>query len=116
MRDLIKILFSKAVILTYFFIGYAAITDQEAPLCSVGSTPAFSVNDAAYPTAIVIQITSAEHLRPAKESAHHIDLLPIRYHEFFVSQSSWERLESHELLIFIDPLSQPSRGRAPPSA
>ncbi len=116
MCETIKILFSKAVILTYIFVCYSAITDKETPLCTVNPIPSFSVNDVAYPTAIVIQITSAEHLRPTKESTHFVDIIPIRYFEFLVSQSSWVRLESHELIILEDPLAIPSRGRAPPVA
>jgi hypothetical protein len=115
MRDMIKILFSKAVILTYIFICYSAITSKEVPLCTVDPTPVFSVNDMSYPSAMVIQITSAEHLRPTKESTHYIEILPVRYIEFFVTQISRVSLDAHEPLFLEDSHSGLYQGRAPPS-
>ncbi len=115
MCETIKILFSKAVILTYIFVCYAAITDKETPLCTVDPIPSFSVNDVAYPTAMVIQITSAEHLRPVKESSSHIDCLPIRDIEFVVSQMSWVSLDTHNIIVLERSHFSSRQGRAPPS-
>lgn len=115
MRETIKILFSKAVILTYIFVCYAAITDKETPLCTVDPIPAFSVNDVAYPTAMVIQITSGEHLRPTKESSHHIDFFQARDIEYIVSHLSWVSLDTHEIIVLERSLFSSRQGRAPPS-
>ena len=115
MRETIKIFFSKAVILTYIFVCYSAITDKETPLCTVNPIPSFSVNDLAFPSPLVIQITSAEHLRPTKESSHHIDILPICDIEYLVSQMSWVSLDAHEIIIFEKSLFSSKQGRAPPS-
>lgn len=115
MRETIKILFSKAVILTYIFVCYAAITDKETPLCTVDPIPSFSVNDQAFPSPLVIQITSAEHLRPTKESSHHVDFLPIRDSEYLVSQISWVSLDAHEIIVLERNLLSSQQGRAPPS-
>ncbi|MBL7995969.1 hypothetical protein JNM05_11420 [bacterium] len=116
LRGTIKIFFSKAVILTYIFICYSAITHKDRPVCSVDSTLSFSVNDVAYPSALVIQITSADHIRPAKESSHHITFLPVRKIEIYLSYTSWVRLDAHETVIQEKNLSRPRQSRAPPVA
>lgn len=115
MRDTIRILFSKAVILTYIFVCYSAITDKETPLCTVESIPSFSVNDLAFPSPLVIQITSAEHLRPSKESSHDLTFISNRKIEIFVAQTSWVKLDALEIIAFQKNLHNPQQGRAPPS-
>ena len=115
MRETIKIFFSKAVILTYIFVCYAAITDKETPLCTVNPIPSFSVNDLAFPSPLVIQITSAEHLRPTKESSQHFDFIPIQDSEYIVSQMSWVCLDAREIILLENKLLSSQQGRAPPS-
>jgi hypothetical protein len=115
MRDILRILLSKAVILTYLFIGYVAITDKDTPVNVSDSVPSFSVNTLSYPSATVIQISTTEHLRSAKFLADHGASLSAEIIDFSVFRIAFSGLCDH---VFIPPyriLTRFHQGRAPPS-
>lgn len=66
-REIIRILTSKAVLLTYVFIGYLAVAERALPVCNVDPIPACSTNELAYPSAQTHPVAMAEHVRSAKQ-------------------------------------------------
>lgn len=69
----IRILFSKALILTYVFIGYLSLVDYDSPTCTVDSVPECSNNDLAYPTVQTFHVSMNEHIRSFKPASVHHD-------------------------------------------
>lgn len=61
-----QLLFSKAVLLTYIFIGYMAIAEQSAPACQVDTLPSYSTNETDFPPLRVYIVSMTEHQRPVK--------------------------------------------------
>jgi hypothetical protein len=65
-NKILHFLFSKAVILTYIFIGYLSLINYDSPTCSVDSVPQCSTNDLAYPSVQTFHISMTEHIRSFK--------------------------------------------------
>lgn len=114
-RDYINILCSRAVLLTYIFIGYLAILDSEKITCQVDPIPAYSVNDQAYPSAKNFPVAMAEHIGAVKQI---LDLSSFEVFRFdfklvqFVSQTLFS---DFPLLPYPSIFFHHKPTRAPPS-
>jgi len=115
MRKVVPILFSKALILTYLFIGYLAIVDDGAPYCVVNTIPVLSNNNLAFPSPVSLQITTAKHLSSPKQSVRtHIAIVHV--YENPSRQFSLRRKEHLLFVLFSDAQPCPSNLlRGPPS-
>lgn len=115
MRNILKILFSKAVILTYLFIGYVAITDKDTPVNFSDSVPCFSVNPISYPSATIIQITTTEHLRSAKKSVDRCAFVSMDMPDFSPSLILFSSFYDPSVATPHQNITKLHQGRAPPS-
>lgn len=68
MREITRILTSKAVLLTYVFIGYLAVADRSVPACVIDPVPQYATNDLAFPSAQTYPVAMAEHVRSVKQT------------------------------------------------
>lgn len=86
-RALIRILTSKAVLLTYVFIGYLAVAERSVPACVMDPVPQYATNDLAYPSAQTYPVAMAEHVRSVKQTPI-IDFVETRFLELWLDVSA----------------------------
>jgi len=70
MSRCLHILFSKALMLTYAFIGYVSLSGEDVPVCVVDSVPVCSESRTIYPSAVSFQVSMNEHVRSCKIVTH----------------------------------------------
>lgn len=114
-RDYINILCSKAVLLTYIFIGYLAILDSEKITCQVDPIPAYSVNDQAYPSAKNFPVAMAEHMGSLKPITDYTPFEVFQFDFKLVQQVAWTFFRDPQLLPYTAIFFHHRPSRAPPS-
>ncbi len=77
---LLKHLFSKAVILTYIFIGYLSITDNNVPVCDINPIQKYQTDQTVYPSSWQIKVSTANHIRPVKFASYSSDIFSESIH------------------------------------
>lgn len=98
MHSLFDKIFSKALILCYFFIGYVALTDRETPKCFTESIPFFRVDDA--PESVYHEIKAF--------SAHHVRLIKSMPASHAVLHSEFRLIKKDLYLLFENTFFSPS--------
>lgn len=66
MSRCLHILFSKALMMTYVFIGYVSLSGYDVPVCIVDSLPVLSEGRVVYPSAVSVKVSMNEHVRSYK--------------------------------------------------
>lgn len=68
MRNFLHKAFSKALILTYIFIGYLAITTTDKPQCVIYAQHVMQTDPTTVPSSVTIKVFAARHIQPEKLS------------------------------------------------
>jgi hypothetical protein len=114
MRELKRILTSKAILLTYAFVGYLAVAERELPSCGVDRVPAYSINDQTQPSAQSHPVAMAEHMGVVKKLPVDYSVEVLILDPWLVHTPAWmvlhaARPPTHSAQIFCSPIP-----RAPP--
>ncbi len=101
-----QLLFSKAVLLTYVFIGYMAIAEQSTPACQVDTLPSYSTSETDSPPLKVYLVSMAEHERPLKLLTNFLDFESACFSDDVLVSFQWTSIRKSEspacFRIFID--------------
>lgn len=111
----INILCSRAVLLTYIFIGYLAILDTEKITCQVDSIPAYSVNDQAYPSAKNFPVAMAEHMGSIKYMTDYSTIESLQIDFKIVLSVYWTLCNDFPLLPYTSIFFHHWPSRGPPT-
>ncbi len=113
-REIIRILASKAVLLTYAFIGYLAVADRELPSCAVNQVPAYSINDQTQPSAQSHPVAMAEHMGAVKKMPVDYSVEVLSLDPWFIHTSAWVILHAARPPTFSKQIFTSQTPRAPP--
>lgn len=115
MRNFLHKAFSKALILTYIFIGYLAIKTTDKPQCVIYAQHVMQTDPTTIPSAVTVKVFAARHIQPEKLARSTVYVNPV---DFIIPPAShtFLRVNKETHLLTYTGFSTDQPARAPPRA